>query len=286
MRALAWDDEEHEESYMDGVASHLLKLAQIDVEVIHEYESFFPKFRNEGPWDIIITDLYKGDPDSTDSAEPIGYDIAGFVREHDLNIPIFIITNHIDKTLKRPISIPKPTSIKPKWTSPDWTAIDIFTDLINMGAYSDPDKVFLIRCTEDDKDGTADSVETYLENLVEDLIVLGPKEIKYEILNSLVQLMQACSAIVAVCTPDDFIEEYSIYQPRQNVLFEMGVAVGLARGLSKLIVLQKYGNKPEKQAELPSDLRGVLSYRIAGPPKSIFKDLLEHLKKCGTKIKE
>ena len=80
--------------------------------------------------------------------------------------------------------------------------------------------------------------------------------------------MQEAAAIVAICTPDDAVFEDvssgkpSYFQPRQNVLLEIGMVLGSPRGVNRLIVLQAWGNTVEEQARFPSDLSGLLTLRV------------------------
>lgn len=80
--------------------------------------------------------------------------------------------------------------------------------------------------------------------------------------------MQEAAAFVAICTPDDGVFEDvssgkpSYSQPRQNVLLEIGMVLGLPRGVNRLIALHAWGNTVEEQARFPSDLSGLLTLRV------------------------
>jgi predicted nucleotide-binding protein len=52
------------------------------------------------------------------------------------------------------------------------------------------------------------------------------------------------------------------FQPRKNVLLEIGMVLGLPRGVNRLIALHGWGDTVEEQATLPSDLSGLLTLRV------------------------
>jgi predicted nucleotide-binding protein len=52
------------------------------------------------------------------------------------------------------------------------------------------------------------------------------------------------------------------FQQRQNVLLEIGMVLGLPRGVNRPIALHAWGNTVEEQARFPSDLSGLLTLRV------------------------
>ncbi|MFL5538475.1 MAG: TIR domain-containing protein, partial [Longimicrobiaceae bacterium] len=63
--------------------------------------------------------------------------------------------------------------------------------------------------------------------------------------------------------------------PRQNVLLEIGMAMGLSRGLERLIVLK------HRDATLPSDLGGVLTLNFDDDVSATFPELETRLRELG-----
>jgi predicted nucleotide-binding protein len=92
--------------------------------------------------------------------------------------------------------------------------------------------------------------------------MISGESLQTEILNGLLQRMNECSAFISICTPDDKADD-GTYRPRQNVLLEMGMAMGLSRGLQRLVPLQRWGPEKQDQAVLPSDLGGIVALRFS-----------------------
>src|SRR5262249_47454288 len=131
-------------------------------------------------------------------------------------------------------------------------------------------------------DGARQDVEHFLRGKGVHVITLADAPLRAEIAQGLLNKMNGCGAVVAICTPDDIIGE--IHQPRPNVFMEIGLALGLSRGLQRLILLQKWGPDPKDQAALPSDLQGILRIQFKGEVSNIFDKLEEDLRGLGIEI--
>lgn len=104
------------------------------------------------------------------------------------------------------------------------------------------------------------------------------------VLPDIMRAMNTCAAFIALCTPDDYCEmgrdrNQCWWQPRENVLFEMGM-VSLARGAHRLTILQKWVNgQPDECAVLPSDWGGYVTVRFANDISAAFESLEQRLRK-------
>ncbi|MEL7005670.1 MAG: TIR domain-containing protein, partial [Bacteroidota bacterium] len=153
-------------------------------------------------------------------------------------------------------TIPGPVLKMPKSYPRGMLTLDIL-DFVreNLEPY-DFRKVFIIYGHGKQASGFKDKVIYNLKQHGVEPVLILPENVMRSISDGLVAAMKDCGAFVAICTPDDQITD-SWYQPRQNVLIEIGIAMSLPRGFQRLIILQRSGVKPEKQAKLPNDLGGA-----------------------------
>lgn len=269
MKALAWDDKPE---YMNRLADYLKKYYQIHLE-IEEDDKKFPDRFLEGGWDFVIVDLMEERKSALGDEERVGLHLARSIFGHPdgRNLPIFMITNFYDR-LKLG-ELPPNVIPKSKTTQPGWMAGEIKHELVQRGVYVDHRKVFLIYGHDRNTEGASGRVKSFLKKHGIKVEGISGDSLHTEILNGLLARMNECSAFVAVCTPDDKTHDGD-YHPRQNVLLEMGMALGLSRGLQRLVPLQRWGPEKEDQAALPSDLSGVLTIRFEGPAVDIKLDAL------------
>ncbi|MEL6232645.1 MAG: TIR domain-containing protein [Cyanobacteria bacterium J06627_3] len=99
----------------------------------------------------------------------------------------------------------------------------------------------------------------------------------------LVDAMRSCGAFVAICTPDDQVAD-NWYQPRQNALLEIGIAMGLPNGFQRLVILQRAGAEPDKQAKLPSDLGGAFTLQFYDEHDEPIRRMINALENRKIKI--
>jgi predicted nucleotide-binding protein len=121
-------------------------------------------------------------------------------------------------------------------------------------------------------------VKDHLERSGLDVRTIGPENLTPQILAEVTREMAECAAIVAVCSGDDRGAK-KVRRPRQNVVFEIGMAVGSIAGLGRLIVLW------EEEVEVPSDLGGVLRIDYSGNPYSRLPALDAALRTRGVDLK-
>lgn len=281
MDALAWDDEPL--GYIKNLAGHLKRLG-IDVTICDDEDQFIHALHDPTKkWDFVITDLVKANSPAFLEDDPrIGAGIAQHVKD----IPVFLVTQHYSRFDPEKLGIPSHVVMRSKSTHPGWQAADIRDELRRRGMFTGRNKVFLIYGHDRNTPGATRAVEEHLSFLGVEVVKIKPENLFSEIANGLVERMHDCGAIVAVCTPDDLVEDDQgkYYQPRQNVLMEIGVALGLARGMKRLTILQKYGAKPDEMARLPSDLGGVVPIRFDVGVEEKFDELESRLRKLGVKF--
>ena len=136
-------------------------------------------------------------------------------------------------------------------------------------------------------DGARTAVFNYLSARGVKVILMESKYSKNGIMPDLLREMRGAAAFIAICTPDDHVTEglhpeKSWWQPRQNVLFEMGIVYGLSRGAERLTVLQKWvDGKSDMSAKLPSDWEGYISLQFSDKIDHRFDDLVSRLTNIG-----
>lgn len=287
MRALAWDDDPN--GYMSLLKKALMRTAKISLQIEHDIGRFMEVFK-EQTWDFVVTDLVdESKLEGTPEALP-GIDIAKRLAD---KLPLYVITNFYDAFHPGKIGIPDSVVVKSKSMNASWMALDMVDDLDRRGLFVDAHRVFVIYGHDKSIDGLHQEVESFLlgHGLTVEWVKGG--NLGNEILNGLLQKMNRCAAFIAICTPDDPIADLATtsikiagYQPRQNVLFEMGVAMGLSRGLERLIVLKKGGRKLSEKAKLPSDFGGVLTIRVSDSFDKAIPQLVTRLKQLNVALIE
>lgn len=93
--------------------------------------------------------------------------------------------------------------------------------------------------------------------------------------------MNNCGVIIALCTAEDQWKRDNTTHPRQNVMLEIGLAIGLWRGPERCIIRQQWGSGVDQQAVLPSDLGGLLTLRFETGVKECWNELRDRLKVLG-----
>jgi predicted nucleotide-binding protein len=183
----------------------------------------------------------------------------------------------------RTLNVPDSVILKSKDERVSWLAEAIRAALTERGRYIERQKIFLIYGRDRTADGTTGLVQSHLESLGLTVCKGDVASFSNTIPHDLLKLMEPCAAFVAICTPDDPWEGGK-RAPRGNVLYEMGIAVGLQRGLERLIIVQKWGSNAEEQAVLPSDFGGNVPIRFYTSCENQFPILEERLKKLRVNI--
>lgn len=288
MRAIAWDDRPDE--YMNDLADELRRL-KVEVVVCTTMQEFNHAFHPPGKapgagWDFVLTDLYTGDNPAVQEADAkTGVQIAQ--RADKAGLPVFMVTQHFTRSDPAELHIPPRVVVRSKSTDAGWMAADIVENLQDRGRFSDPGRVFLIFGHDRAAGGTTAAIEAHLRDRGVTVDKVTPDTLFTEINAGLVGRMNGCRAIVAVYTPDDRVETAKgvYYQPRPNVLYEFGIALGLARGVDRLTVIEKKGDAPDQQVQMPSDLRGLLPLRFTYAVDEVFPRLDARLAELGVQLK-
>lgn len=269
-RALAWDDRPAD--FLDGLKNKLEK-SRVSVEVTSQLEDFNELFHESGPWDFVILDVVDN---ASEPEEPVnaGIRLAEIVRRANPSIPIIFLTEAEDIILRGDIRTSKPILIKPKSSSRALLAFDI-VDFVKENLY-DYSKVFIIYGHGKKASGFKDKVIHSLKKHGVETVLISPENVMTSISDGLVDAMRSCAAFVAICTPDDKVGE-DWYQPRQNVLLEIGMAMALSNGFQRLVILQRSGSEADTQAKLPSDLGGAFTIQFYDEQEDAIRRMLDAL---------
>lgn len=207
------------------------------------------------------------------------------IKQDEPWYPIFVLSQEHSKITKDVYEqLPLNAVVRGK-SDLFWTAQYIREELERRGVYADRKKVFGIRSLKDQDvfRKFVEPVDNHLDTRGLKNVTINAGDLVAVILEGLLRKMNQCGAIVAVCTADD-LQADGTYHPRLNVLFEMGIALGLHRGLERLIVLQQWGSTEETRAVLPTDLGGVLTIRFRERVSETFDDLDSRLRALGMAI--
>ena len=282
MRALAWDDEP--EPYLTSLRRFLEKY-HIDLHITTQENEFEAEFA-DGEWDFIVTDLWRANYPSHGEDDKLGVHLAREVANNPKGkeMPIFMVTQKYNPLSQSMVEeLPRNVILRSKSTSPGWMADSIYEELVRRGVYVNRKNVFLIHGHDRATDAATSTVQGFLIRNGANAIRMSGSALWSELAEGTLKTMNNCAAFVAICTPDDNLEK-GTFQPRQNVLLEIGMAMGLSRGLKRLTILQRYGNNPDEKAELPSDLGGLVPLRFAKEVRTALPDLYDRLLKLHVEL--
>lgn len=279
-RALAWDD--RPEEFLDSLKDKLQRRG-IDVSITTQLEDFDELFDEGEAWDFLILDIIDNSSDPEHHSRA-GERLAARVRKVNSDIPIVFLTDDESIILNGEITTPGPVLQKPKSYPRGMLALDIF-DFVkeNLEPY-DFEKVFIIYGHGKKASGFKDKVIHNLKKHGVEPVLISPENVMSSISDGLVGTMKICGAFVAICTPDDKVGE-NWYQPRQNVLLEIGMAMALSNGFHRLLILQRAGAEPETQAKLPSDLGGAFTLQFYDEHEEVIKRMIDALELRKIRIK-
>jgi CheY-like chemotaxis protein len=254
-RALAWDDRPED---LELLKEYLQKHHKIELEITHDEGYFLSIYKEQISWDFLILDVYGP------NGKKVGPKIAERIRQYNLEIPIVFLTTDDSIIINDEINTSQPVLMKSKGLTQGLLAYDIFhyIERIKKSRENyDYSKVFIIYGHGKQAGGFKDKVIARLKKYGVEPVLLSPEQIMNSIGEGLVNQMKSCGAFLAICTPDDKVDD-NWYQPRQNVLLEIGMAMGFSKGFKRLVILQRWGAEPEFQAKLPSDLGGILTLKF------------------------
>lgn len=270
---LAWDDEPR---YMEILADNLQRL-EIRLDVVRTADEFRTGF-NTKSWDFVVLDLLD---ETVNPGKTLGLDLARDVINAGVDpfFPIFIITSQsslLQSTLFA--NLPPNANVRYKIEDPYPMAVMIRDELRLRGAYTDPRRTFLVApMVNNQLSPEARQLQEWLHEHGQDAKPLNQRTLHAEILETLLLEMSSCRAVIVLCTGDDPGPDDSLH-PRQNVILELGMALGIGRGLRSLIILK------QETAELPSDLGGVVTMDFKRSPSEIFPQLKEKLLRLGVDL--
>ena len=274
VEGLGWDDDPQ---YMEVLAENLERLG-IRLEVEKKSSEFQNRF-DLGRWSFVVLDLLD---DSVSPGRMRGAELARNVaaaKSEDPFFPIFVITGEtalLGPTLFE--SLPSNANVRYKIADPYPMALMIRDELRLRGAYTDPRKTFLVAPMESNQLSAAGlQIQKWLNERGQNAQPLNQKTLNAEIVRTLLEEMTESKAIVILCTADDPWPDQSRH-PRQNVILELGMALGTGRGLRSLIILK------QQTAVMPSDLGGVVTLNFEKSPSEVFKQLEDRLLTLGVDL--
>jgi predicted nucleotide-binding protein len=208
----------------------------------------------------------------------------GEIRQRNKRIPIVFITSDGGVFAQE-----RPTPGPVLYRSKDNMPGDLVNDIMDFARANvfDGRKVFLIYGHDRKSGNIRADIMRRLKDLGLDVKSITPEESMLSLSNQLIEKMSRCSGFIALCTPDDKVDE-EWYQPRQNVLLEIGIVMGMGNGFERLILLQRWGSNPSERAQLPSDLAGALAIRFydGNNYDDTLDALVRGLKERGLQIQE
>jgi predicted nucleotide-binding protein len=285
-KALAWDD--RPEGYLDGLAARFKDPHQVHVDIATERDEFFIKYENE-LWDFVILDVM--DQTSAERPQQVGLSMAERIRKSNKRIPIVLITGEGNAviegaTIEGPV-LPRSKSL---------TIGDMIIEILAfLKAHTfDYRRVFLISGHNRKAGNIKGRVMKKLESVGLTVDSINPANTNFVLADELVKRMAPCGAFVALCTPDQKIVETETtselglewYQPRLNVILEIGIVMGLTQGLERLVILQRWGTEPNEMAQIPNDLGGKLGIRFTDDHnyEDAIDQLVEALRRMGLRM--
>lgn len=279
IRGLVWDDEAYNYDYMSNLK---IRLDRHGIEIsLYDDRKLFTDALSFDEWDFVITDLFH--KELNHSNERPGVEIARYVADIKKSkpwYPIFILTQHPEKLTREDFKLPANVIFRYK-DEVDWMAYYIKEELVQRGVFVDRKAVFLIHHVEKATHSEyAEKIKERLRLRKLESVQIKSANLRTEITAGLLQKMNLCGAIIAVCTPDDEWKD-GTFHPRENVMLEIGMALGLSRGFDRLIILQKIGEQKKDFAKLPSDLGGVLTIQFKESISDVFEELESKLQEIG-----
>jgi predicted nucleotide-binding protein len=290
MRAIVWDDK-----YLVPGQDYMKKLVEelapydISFDVAEHASELKSRIRGGEHFDFILTDWL--DESSGNRVRARGEDIVTGIRSENKRIPIFIVSRVAEELHKNLLNLGQPIFIESKNTPETLVADSILESLNRIGLRTDPTKVFVMYGRDRHAHGSKEEVVKFVTELGLSPIAIEPWRNQHTLLHELQTRMNECSAFIAICTPDDLVTEglnqqKKWSQSRQNVLFELGIAFGLARGPERLTILQKWvENDPDQCAVLPSDLDGYVTLKFSNQIRDKFPELEQRLTLLRLKVK-
>ena len=270
IRGLAWDDKPAE--YMAGLKQNLAHRG-IELEICQHQDDFYSAF-DRGGWSFVVVDLL--DRTALGSA-PVGLDISRYVANANREpwFPIFVVTGEMQLVVGDYYKqLPMGAVLSFKTPAP-LMALSIQRSLEQRGLYVDHRKVFVIsKFSGADLAPAGDRLAQWLTAKGVNVVTLKPAVISAEIVAGLVATMNQCAAVVAICSADDELggAQAGRFQPRPNVLLEIGIAVGLWRGIERLVIVR------QGEALIPSDIAGVLRVEFKNEIDEVLDMLDEALR--------
>jgi CheY-like chemotaxis protein len=280
MRCLSVDDKP--EDYIVGLHGSLARY-NVECTVTTTPEEFLERWHNEN-WDFLTVDLiWENTPNLSDETN-YGTELLERIRARPkgLAIPIFIVTGYLPK-LQEIQGLPANVRVKSKTTGWSFLAFDLVTELRRMNRWQDRSSVFLIYGRDCETPAGTEKLRLWFRDRGLTDRCVTPGTAVQDVAREVISAIKECGAVVALCTPDDEWADGSRH-PRQNVLLEIGVALGHLGGPDRLAIVQRWGPQMETRALLPSDLGGLITARFESKVEEAFASLEERFRIGGLRL--
>lgn len=282
MKGLAWDDKPDE---LNLLAVHFGNVG-VELTTTASPDEFFTKLHLES-WDFVLSDAFDESEGGGGETIATAREIIQHVKKKYPTMPVFILTNKLGEIDLSELELPGGIPVYSKLSSDALLARNIRDELERVGGLER--RVALIYGHDEGTENASAFVSRWLEErgIPVDRVDAGTG--RTTLIADLMNAFRPCRATIAICTPDDSLgaQGDALFQPRGNVLLEIGIAIGQCQTLEQLqrvIVIQQWDEgDPARSAQLPSDLGGMLTLRFNRVPTedTVFSKLRTRLDALG-----
>lgn len=287
MRGLAWDDEYNPDVENDKSYAALLQRSfrrwSLELVVTNSADRFVELYE-QADWDLVITDLFD-ERDTIEGSEGDPSDGLTIARRAArAGIPTYLITKRFDLVDPTKFGLPSSVTVKSKSTKAGWMAKDIVDDLTARGLFRKREKVFLVEDSYSSSNRHFEAVASLVRNMGLQVVTANQANYQSQGFEVLVSAMQNCAAVVSVCSPDTLSTSETGSQewgPSPFALLQIGISIGMPRGIERMTLLQVWGETVDTQARLPEFLDKIPTFQISGqgiaPHSSLLRARLQEL---------
>lgn len=278
-----------DEQYIRDEFSKLLQLRGYEVLAMADPDKAIECIENREVIDLLLADiqLYAGESRRMSNIQSAGGQLAGleiarFYRRNFQHSPVLFWSSSYNRDLRPALREIGNSYLVSKRMDTTYV-LDLIADALEGFSSGKRPRVFIIHGHDEE------SLKELLSVLTKTFAFPPPIILREQDsgLATLVERIEAeagkIDVVFALLTPDDQVilkdESRIQYQPRQNVLFELGFFLGLhGRGVGCLILLYK------EPVQLPSDLGGLVPINITKGVQSqtalITKELGEWVRRA------
>jgi hypothetical protein len=280
MRCLSVDDKPEE--YIVDLHNNLAHY-NVECTLTTTPQEFLKRWDNEH-WDFLTIDLFWVDTPNLCDVAKHGMDLLERIKASPkgFSIPIFIVTGY-QPEVQEIHDLPTNVRVKSKSTGACFLAFDLVTELRRINRWQDRSSVFLIYGRDCETPAGTEKLRLWFRDRGLTDRCVTPGTAVQDVSREVISAIKECGAVVALCTPDDEWADGSRH-PRQNVLLEIGVALGHLGGPDRLAIVQRWGPQVGTRALLPSDLGGLITAKFESKVEEAFASLEERFRRGGLRL--